>query len=109
MADLTDAQVDAAMERGRISEHTEPRAASARDLPPDRPSFITRVLGVVRCSPTLDRRMLEFSGLVMATGWLRRRDNAGRSGRYIQSRCGVGLRCSAYANPPAFLEHLQGS
>lgn len=47
------------------------------------------------CSPTLDHRMLEFSGLVMATGWLRRRDSAGRSGRYIRSRCGVGLRYSA--------------
>ena len=81
----------------------------AADLPPIGPSFITRVCRFVRCSPTLDRRMLEFSGLVMATGWLRRRDNAGRSGRYIRSRYGVGPRCSAYANPLIFPAHPQGS
>lgn len=63
----------------------------------------------MRCSLTLDRRMLEFFSLVMATGWLCRGDNAGRSGRCIRSRCGVGLRCSVYANPPVFLARLQGS
>jgi hypothetical protein len=30
MADLTDAEIDAAHERGRIAQQTEPRAASAR-------------------------------------------------------------------------------
>ncbi len=30
MAELTDAQIDAAAERGRIASLTEPRAASAR-------------------------------------------------------------------------------
>ena len=30
MADLTDAEIDAALERGRIAQQTEPRAASAR-------------------------------------------------------------------------------
>lgn len=48
----------------------------------------------MRCSLTLDRRMLEFFDLVMATGWLRR---------------GVSLRCSVYANPPVFLARPQGS
>lgn len=47
--------------------------------------------------------------VVMATGWLRRRDNAGQSERCIRSRYGVGLRCSVDANPPAFLGHPQGS
>jgi hypothetical protein len=32
------------------------------DLPPGRPSFITRVLGVVPRDPTLERRIMEFSG-----------------------------------------------
>lgn len=53
--------------------------------------------------------MLEFSSLIMATGWLRRRDNAGRSERYIRSRYGVGLHYSVYVNPPAFHVHPQGS
>ena len=57
-------------------------------LPSGRPSFITRVWLVVRCSPSLGRRMLEFSGLVTATGWLHRRDNAWQSGHCIRSRCG---------------------
>ena len=30
MADLTDAEIEAALERGRIAQQTEPRAASAR-------------------------------------------------------------------------------
>ena len=63
----------------------------------------------MRCSPTLDRRMLEFSGSVMATGWLRRRDNAGRSGRYIRSHYEVGPHCSAYAKSPVFPARPQGS
>ncbi len=36
--------------------------------------------------------MIEFSGLVTATGWLRRRDNVWQSGRCIRSRYGlIGL------------------
>ena len=78
------------------------------DLSPVGPSIITRFC-LMRCSSTLDRRMLEFSGSVMATGCLRRRDNAGRSGRCIRLRCGVGLRCSAYAKSPVFPARPQGS
>ena len=93
----------------RVREGAMAGDALALDLPPAGPSIITRVCRFVRCSPTLDRRMLEFSGSVMATGWLRRRDNAGRSGRCIRSRYGVGLRCSAYAKSPVFLACPQGS
>ena len=32
------------------------------DLPPGRPSFMTRVCRFVRCTPSLDRRKLEFPG-----------------------------------------------
>ena len=38
--------------------------------------------------------MLESSGLAMAAGWLRRRDNAWQSERYIRSRYGIGFRCT---------------
>lgn len=33
------------------------------------PSSMPRVCGFLRCLPTLDRRKLKFSGLVMTTGW----------------------------------------
>ena len=51
------------------------------DLPPAGPSFITRACRLVRCSPTLGRRNLEFSGLVTATGWLRQKPPRPRNGK----------------------------
>ncbi len=48
----------------------------------------------VRCSPSLDRRKLEFSGCLTMTGWLRNRDNECRSAHCIQPCCVVGPRCS---------------
>ncbi len=47
------------------------------DLPPGGPSFITRVRPKVLCSPGLDRRDLEFRGLITGAGWLRHRECAG--------------------------------
>jgi hypothetical protein len=38
------------------------------DLPPGRPSFITRVPGVVIRTPTLDRPEAEFSGFAQGDG-----------------------------------------
>lgn len=38
------------------------------DLLPGRPSFITRALGVVIPSPTLDRPKAEFSGFAQGDG-----------------------------------------
>lgn len=40
------------------------------DLLSSGPSFIMRVLIVLRCSPTFPQRALEFSGLIRITGWL---------------------------------------
>ena len=53
-------------------------------------------------------RMLEFSDLIMATGWLGRRDSARRSERYIRSRCGDGPRCSVDAKRQACLRICRG-
>lgn len=42
------------------------------DLPPKFPPRISRVLPLVKCTPSLDRRKLEFLGFLMPAGWLRR-------------------------------------
>jgi len=82
------------------------RPVSSRFVQQSRPSFITRALGVVPCLQILDHLKPEFPTLCTATpawtagswilpalftmtGWLRHRDNAGRSGRCIRSRCGA--------------------
>ena len=44
----------------------------ATDLPPVGLSFITRVLGVVKRDPSLDRPGLEFLGFIGAAGRFRR-------------------------------------
>ncbi|ASP23449.1 hypothetical protein ANTHELSMS3_05069 (plasmid) [Antarctobacter heliothermus] len=60
----------------------------------------------MHCSPTLDRRKLDFPGCLTMTGWLRHRDNARQSGRYIRSRYGVGLRCNVYHCPAGDCEAI---
>ena len=71
--------------------------------------FITDAVAAMHCPRILDRLKPKFSALVTTAGWLRRRENAARSGRYIRSRHGVDHRCSVCANPPAFRPHPQGS
>lgn len=66
---------------------------SIADLPTVRPSFITRVLGVVLRDPILDRLIMEFSGCHAVTGGVCHRDYAVRSDRCNQSPNEVELLC----------------
>lgn len=56
----------------------------------------------MRCPLTLSFRIMEFSGSVMATGWLRGRDNARAIGTSYPIALRGGLCCSFYAKPPSF-------
>ena len=86
----------------------QPEKVNGSDLLAGSFLSLIRVLALLLCSPRLDCGDLGFAALITEAGWLRRRDSAVRSGRYIRSRCGVGFRYSAYANSAAFPMYPEG-
>ena len=70
------------------------RTMEVNGLPPKLPSTRVPPILKVRCSPTLDRRMLGLSGSAMATGWLRRRLSPQFGSRALQLRRATSSRTS---------------
>jgi hypothetical protein len=78
------------------------------DLPLNFHPMAIRAPALLVRSRSLDRRKVEFSGLVMPAGWLRRRESSGKLGACCRWPRAVDPRCSTYANPPTFPGRRQG-